>query len=328
MFGNPMFHMDQSLSRWSPDRKHSPTIPVYVPPEMFRVGKGQAMEIFMLRAQFADMQRIAEMKKEDEWYARKRRREDAPVYNAKGERVNTPQNLFKKKRNDVLQDLLKWSTRVNEVDASRVDAGPTKKIYFTKDQMAAKTYAAILGARGKTHQELQVSTGCKITLMGRGISDTIKVRHNKDAADHRAGDDDDPHCHISAPDEESLAKCCERINFILSDKKEAVAFRDEKRRQLAILNGTYQEETWQTTQSMQQAQAQTGAMAAAPQRNTAVGDATFNSFLKDIEGGKSAGPAPPGFTPPPQPATQAPPAPGYAPPAPPGMPGTLPPSSL
>ena len=231
----------EAQPRWSTDRKHSPNIPVYVPPEMFRVGKGQGMEIFMLRAQFADMQRISDNKKEDEWYARKRRREDAPVYNAKGERVNTPQNVFKKKRTQVLDELLKWSNRVNDMDAAKTETGPTKKIYFTKEQMQAKTFAAILGARGKTHQELQQSTGCRITLMGRGISDQLKI---KGPTEHRAGDDDAPHCHITAPDEESLARCVERVEFIMSDKREAVEFRNEKRKELAILNGTYREETW------------------------------------------------------------------------------------
>ena len=236
------------------------------------------MEIFTLRAQFADMQRVADSKSEDEWYARKRRREDAPVYNAKGERINTPQNLFKKKRGDVLQELLKWSNRVNELDAAQSNTGPSKKIYFTKEQMAAKTFAAILGARGKTHQELQQSTGCKITLMGRGISD---LNSN---TEHRPGDDDSPHCNVTAPDEESLAKCVERIEFILSDKKEAVAFRDEKRRELAILNGTYREETWKPTQPTSQAAAAAGfnPMATAPTRNAASTDADFNRLMQDV----------------------------------------------
>eukprot|EP01064_Diplonema_japonicum_P031652 TRINITY_DN5720_c7_g1_i1.p1 TRINITY_DN5720_c7_g1~~TRINITY_DN5720_c7_g1_i1.p1 ORF type:complete len:346 (+),score=76.84 TRINITY_DN5720_c7_g1_i1:49-1038(+) len=303
-----------AMPRWSADRKHSPAVPVYVPPELFTVCKGQAMGVFMLRAAFADMNRIGEQKREDEWYLRKRKRDEAPVYNAKGERVNTAQMVFKEKKMKLVQELLAVSSRINQKNAQS-EARITKKIYFTKEQIQSRAYGAILGARGRTHQELQQSTGCKISLMGKGISDMLKNKQNP--GEHRAGEDDAPHCHITAPSEEALHKCVERIEFIISDRKEAIEFRNEKRKEVAILNGTYREETWK--QGAAQQPGVFNPMAAAPQRNTASADAEYMRFMSELEG-NAPPPPPPGM-----PGTYGAPPPMAG--APPGMPGghTVPP---
>ncbi|KAJ9441574.1 Branchpoint-bridging protein [Diplonema papillatum] len=295
-------------SRWSVDRKPGSTVPVYVPSELFTVCKGQAMGVFMLRAAFADMNRMSEQKREAEWYAGKRKRDETPVYNAKGERVNTVQMLFADKKVKLVQDILAVSSRVSQ-KAAQSEARITKKIYFSKEQIQSRAYGAILGARGRTHQELQQNTGCKICLMGKGISDMLKNKNQGVPGEHRAGDDDAPHCHITAPTEEALKMCVERIEFIISDRKDAIDFRNEKRKEVAILNGTYREESWKQ-QLPQHGKTNPGhnPVSTAPQRNVSTADEEYSKFLNEIEGGGA----------PPAPSMPAPPPPQTVP-VPPGM---------
>ena len=295
----------QPLKRWSEDRKHSMNVPTYVPPELFSVAKGQAMAAFMKRSGFQDMLAMEGLKQEEEWYQRKRRKEDKPVYNAAGERVNTAQMVFKEKKMRLVQDILALSSRVNQKTAQS-DSRITKKIYFTKDQIHSKAFGAIIGARGKTHKELQQSTGCKISLLGKGISDMHTAQPA--APEHKAGEDDAPHCHITAPSEEALKRCVEKIEFIISDKQEAIDFRNQNRKEVAILNGTYREDIWNpssksvcyfslffifisvlynhyqllfTINNLQQG---FNPMAAAPQRNTGGADDELKRFMSEIGG--------------------------------------------
>eukprot|EP01060_Flectonema_neradi_P000846 TRINITY_DN10509_c0_g1_i1.p1 TRINITY_DN10509_c0_g1~~TRINITY_DN10509_c0_g1_i1.p1 ORF type:complete len:292 (+),score=74.17 TRINITY_DN10509_c0_g1_i1:50-925(+) len=277
----------QPLKRWSEDRKHSMNVPTYVPPELFTVAKGQAMAAFMKRSAFQDMLTMEGLKLEDEWYQRKRRKEDKPVYNAAGERVNTSQMVFKEKKMRLVQDILALSSRVNQKTAQS-DSRITKKIYFTKDQIHSKAFGAIIGARGKTHKELQQSTGCKISLLGKGISD-MHASQPSTNSDHKAGEDDAPHCHITAPSEEALKRCVEKIEFIISDKQEAIDFRNQNRKEVAILNGTYREDMWNTSNKPG-----FNSMAAAPpQRNMGGADDELKRFMSEIGGPGSVPPPPP-----------------------------------
>eukprot|EP01063_Lacrimia_lanifica_P020235 TRINITY_DN27565_c0_g1_i1.p2 TRINITY_DN27565_c0_g1~~TRINITY_DN27565_c0_g1_i1.p2 ORF type:complete len:303 (+),score=111.30 TRINITY_DN27565_c0_g1_i1:60-968(+) len=291
------------LQRWSEDRKHSPHVPVYVPPELFKVCEGNAMEAFLMRAALADMTRFQEQKKEVEWYERKRKRDDTPTYNAKGERVNTPQMQFKEKRTKLLNGILALSSKLNQKQAA-TDTRIVKKIYFTKEQMASRAYGAILGARGRTHQELEKSTGCKISLMGRGISDQLKNKSGPGGGEMRAGEDDTPHCHITAPDEESLRKCVERVEFIISDRPEAVEFRNEKRKEVAILNGTFREDAaWNKPVTQSATGEQFNPMATGVQRNVSTADDEYLKFANELNLDGT----------PPPPASSAPPPPGAVP---------------
>eukprot|EP00659_Diplonema_papillatum_P008739 gene8739-13537_t len=206
-------------SRWSVDRKPGSTVPVYVPSELFTVCKGQAMGVFMLRAAFADMNRMSEQKREAEWYAGKRKRDETPVYNAKGERVNTVQMLFADKKVKLVQDILAVSSRVSQ-KAAQSEARITKKIYFSKEQIQ----------------------------------------------------------------KEALKMCVERIEFIISDRKDAIDFRNEKRKEVAILNGTYREESWKQ-QLPQHGKTNPGhnPVSTAPQRNVSTADEEYSKFLNEIE---------------------------------------------
>eukprot|EP00756_Hemistasia_phaeocysticola_P004281 Hpha_TRINITY_DN12730_c0_g1::TRINITY_DN12730_c0_g1_i2::g.114337::m.114337/K13095/SF1; splicing factor 1 len=282
---------DRPTTRWSADRIVQQGLPTNVPHELLEVARGDAFRVFLLRAQIQDMQRIADQQKEEEWYQmlRKRKRDEAPVYNQKGERVNTAQNIFRDRKMKLVQELLAASARYNQ-RAATSDQRITKKVYFTRAQVESRAYGAIFGARGRTHQEIQMVTGCKITLMGRGISDELKNKQVQVGREdeHRAGMDDAPHAHITAPNEEALKKAVERIEFLVSDRPEAIEVREAKRKEVAILNGTFRPETWRArptgVQPSNQVQASVFSGPAQASRNISAQDAEYRQFMAEVDG--------------------------------------------
>ena len=225
-------------SRWSKEKYPTHGIPTYLPQEMLLEHDGKATRAVVLRAQLQDMERLREAQNIDIYYARRREYSPNDKWDAKGHRVNVKEKMFLERMNQIRAEI----TNLNAEAHGRIPDAQTKeivhKIYFTRRQMEERLHGALIGVRGKTQQELERETNCRILLAGKGISNN--ARHHASPED--AGDK--PHCKILAPDEETLQRAIAKIQFLLSDDPEAEALRDENRRRLAIANGTYREDLW------------------------------------------------------------------------------------
>lgn len=226
-------------SRWSENRYHNLDIPSYIPPESFSYLSGHFMRAFRLRAIIHDFQRILSTDSCDACYVNIPL---TPVYNDKGERTNTPYNLISEKRLRAITELSGMLSLFDERSSAEMKGGKEvfRKIRFTKEQVMLGAWGALLGARGAIHQQLEKQYNCRIILAGRGITDPTK----DPSASAAIWALEDPHVRISAATEEDLQSAAERIEWILSDAPEAVAFREMNRKRTAKVEGFYDPRTW------------------------------------------------------------------------------------
>jgi hypothetical protein len=203
--------------------------------------------VFLTRAHLEDLKRMSERAPAEPYFMRRDGMLNIPAkYDAHGRRTNTPQQILAERKDRILKDLADRFKRFHKQGATG-EKEIVRKVFFTAHQMETKSYGAILGSRGATHQKLESETGCRIVLAGRGITDmkkAINLRHYDQSNEMAL---ERPHCRITAPSESALQKAVERIEWILSDTPEAIRFRDDVRKRLAIDNGTYDPKTWQPT---------------------------------------------------------------------------------
>lgn len=239
--------------RWSPrgDTYHNASIPNYVPPELLLFDNGHAIDVFLLRAQLEDAKRLIEHNAADHYFLRCNGEPKSfpPKWSHDGSiRTNTLDVLLTDQRDRLMKTLQERQKKftAQQLGATGSVAGKeiVKKIYFTDEQFEQKSFGAIFGARGATHQRLQAETQCNIVLGGKGLTDMKKGVNLRKFEDAKAMAEDKPHVRITAPNEAALQKAVEKIEWILSDDIEALRFREEIRKNLAILNGNYNPETW------------------------------------------------------------------------------------
>lgn len=218
-------------SRWSEQTYCNFDIPTYIPPEAFILEEGKFVKAFLLRVFLLDLKRMTENNTQDELFAH---RVLEPTYDKEGRRNNTPEQLVDEMKTRYLKEIdamlkehkefLAGTVSIKELVHSRM---------FSQHEMDTNAYGAILGARGRVHQQLERDFKCKIVLAGKGISNLLK--DTSDLAQRLA--ELPPHCRIAATSEEMLGRCIARIDWILSDEPDAIAFREENRRHQANIEG-------------------------------------------------------------------------------------------
>ena len=231
-------------SRWSDERYTNPQIPSYIPPEMLLMNEGKLCKAFLMRCALLDCNRLIDSNSADEYFAHT---VITPEYDRYGYRTNTPENLLQAKKRSIMEELSNMLKLHRELTAANGGgSGGTKEIvkkrYFTREEMELGAYGALLGARGSVHQELEKTTRCKIVLAGKGITDS-KIDNSANA---QLLAQEEPHARVTAPNEKALQAAMERIEWILSDDPEALAFRENNRKKMAKIDGRYNPDTWVT----------------------------------------------------------------------------------
>nr|CCC94040.1 putative branch point binding protein [Trypanosoma congolense IL3000] len=225
-------------SRWSSERYTNLHIPSYIPPELLLYDEGQFLRAFLLRVLSIDLNRFIETRRCEDYFTNI---PVTPIYNAEGQRTNTPDELVADKRLKVMDELTNLLRQHSELEMqAKYQKGIVRKRYFSKEEMDNGAYGAILGARGMVHQELERTTNCKIVLAGRGITNPLKDTSGNAAQIAL----EEPHARITAPTEQALQHAMERIEWILSDDPEALEFRENNRRRMAQIEGRYDPRTW------------------------------------------------------------------------------------
>jgi hypothetical protein len=267
------------VSRFSAAKYHNPIVPTYLPPEFILHDNGNALESFLLRATAADAKRLLDYNRPEEYFMRGAGEplKVAPKYDLSGRRTNTYQQMLEDQRDKLDKDMQEKLKRVQAIMAAGsgliAEREIVKKVYFTEEQMESRAYGAILGARGATHQKLEKETSTHIVLAGKGITDVRKKVNMRDEQRSAEMAEERPHCRITGTSEKSIQLAVQKVEWILSDDPEAIQFRDDNRRNLAMINGTYNAETWKATPIP----GKDGQPGDAP-----AGDADVDDFLADL----------------------------------------------
>ena len=226
-----MHSSSSSKKRWSDGPATTSKLPLQIPQEMLLEADGSIARIIEIRTLINDMQKLRDDNEISKFFYRRSPIEYNPRWNAKGNRTNAAEKYFFEKLRDLTAELTRYQLNDAKKGQDMFKQEIKHKIYLTPQQIVEKTYGAILGVRGRQQQELEKQTGCKIILCGRGISFRKRMPGEDDG-------DERPHVKITAPNEESLEKAIEQINFLLGNSQQAIAYREENRRRLAIANGT------------------------------------------------------------------------------------------
>ena len=219
------------VNRWSTDVFSNPIVPSYIPPEALLHDRGEFAKAFAARALLHDINRLDESKQAAVFFAHK---EITPEYDASGTRNNTPDDLLKLRKRQVVETMASMLKRHREEVLGQSGGNGrdiVQKRFFRKEEL--DLYGALLGARGKVHQELEKETGCKLVLAGRGITSLL----TETSPDAQRMAQEDPHIRITAPNERALQLAYEKVDWILSDEPSAQQYREKNRRRMDHIEG-------------------------------------------------------------------------------------------
>jgi len=137
-----------------------------------------------------------------------------PIYDPKGNRLNTREFRLKKNLAKKRDDLLQRIMTLNPDFKPPSDWKPPKvekKIYVPQDEYPDYNFfGLIIGPRGMTQKRMQKETGCKIAIRGKGSFVEGKANRIPQA------DDNEPmHVLITGPDQESVERAGELIKDLL-----------------------------------------------------------------------------------------------------------------
>ena len=165
--------------------------------------------------------------------------EPAPVYDARGVRVNTREKVAAEKLLAERQALAAAASRMHGgfVAAADVRGGQAQQLQLRiaipfKEYPEYNFIGLIIGPRGLTQKQMEKDTGCKIAIRGKGSV--------KDGKQTSASNTDEPlHVMITAPDVASLRKAEGMVRKLVTPIEESQ--NEHKRaqlRKLAEFNGT------------------------------------------------------------------------------------------
>lgn len=173
----------------------------------------------------------------------------APAYDARGKRINTREQLYRRKLEEERHRLVEIALKMIPHFVAPEDyKRPVKfqdKYYIPVDTYPGINFVGLLlGPRGNTLRKLQETSGCKIAIRGRG---SVKEGKNANDLPRGAMNFSDPlHCLIIADTEDKIQKgikVCE--NIVVKAVTSPEGQNDLKRgqlRELAELNGTLRED--------------------------------------------------------------------------------------
>eukprot|EP00758_Cryptobia_borreli_P002638 Tbor_TRINITY_DN3176_c0_g1::TRINITY_DN3176_c0_g1_i1::g.14744::m.14744 len=226
---------------WSTSRFSNTSIPSYLPPEIFLIENGRALEAVLARARLNDMKRLIETGQESSYFI------SIPITSHFSDTPFSPSAAICERKTAALKEVFALRKYRDRLLAARNDQTTSvygcsdnrqviDKYYFKPEQM--EHYGTLFGGRGETHKKLLKESRClKIEYAGKGITNSDKKINQLRGEDESANDR--PHAKIVAPDERAFNKAVELIEWWLSDDPKAVQAREDNRRRLAIQDGRY-----------------------------------------------------------------------------------------
>lgn len=177
--------------------------------------------------------------------ARGRSPSPEPTYDpASGKRTNTREMRTREKLQIERQYLVLEAHYVCAVfrpppDFRPVSLKKVRKLYVPVDKYPDYNFIGlIIGPRGKTHREMELETGCKIAIRGKGSARAGRPDPHADA-------DEPLHVQISGDTEKQVLAAVRRVSALLvptDDEKNE--HKKKQLRELALINGTLRDTSW------------------------------------------------------------------------------------
>lgn len=225
-------------SRWN-----SPALKSFVPgisPTLPPCQSPAVLDACALRTRLDEVQYLLSSGRIDTADASVRRSpEPAPVYDAKGVRINSRERLATDKLVWERQALVQLAQKIHPQFRPPHDFRMQQQQLHMKIYIPFKEYpdynfiGLIIGPRGLTQKQMERDTGCKIAIRGRGGSKDGKQMSNKDNSD------DPLHVLITAPNMDAMRKAESLVRKLVTPVEETQ--NEHKRaqlRKLAEINGT------------------------------------------------------------------------------------------
>lgn len=172
-----------------------------------------------------------------------------PVYGVDGKRRNTRAVRWRERYTNERAECLEKMMDINPAlrPPGFVRRKRTKKIYIPVDEHPTYNFIGlIIGPRGKTQKEMELSTNCKIAIRGKGsIKEGARGRRDGKILE---GDDEPLHVVVTGDEQENVeraAKMIEDMLIVIDDDKNI--HKQQQLRELALLNGTLKEDDYCTT---------------------------------------------------------------------------------
>ncbi|KAM3146868.1 hypothetical protein pb186bvf_001022 [Paramecium bursaria] len=213
-FGYNYVRQDQN-NRWGPEyeKTFQPPSLNNIPPDLCVDDLEYIIRLYCLDDINAKLDQNIDVKMDDPDL---RSPSPEPIYDQHGKRVNTREVRRKENYQRVKCSLIEECAKLRKTFVAPHDYKPMKKsqkIYLTDALNAPDTnyIGLILGPGGTTQKYLEGKTGCKISVRGKGSSNTKKLDWDMD---------DKLHVLIQADNDESLAQGVVEIEKILSGNHE------------------------------------------------------------------------------------------------------------
>lgn len=171
------------------------------------------------------------------------------MYDLNGKRTNTREVRKKlqleQRRHDKIQALITLLPDYNPPAEYRpLNNRLSEKIWIPQDERRDVNFVGLLiGPRGNTLKSLELETGAKIIIRGKG---SVKEGKSLKRDGPMPGESEPLHAFISSTDPAIVKKAAEKIRSILDDALNSPdannTLRQNQLRELAILNGTLRAE--------------------------------------------------------------------------------------
>ena len=169
----------------------------------------------------------------------------APKYDSNGKRTNTREVRMREELVEERAKIIEELIRINPQYQPPLDfvrSKPFRRIMIPYREYPTYNFIGlIIGPRGNTQKKLELETGCKISIRGKGSAkEGSKGRSTKSAED-----EEDLHVHVTGDDPEKVAAAGKIIEDLLTpiddDKNE---HKQKQLRELALINGTLKEDEY------------------------------------------------------------------------------------
>jgi splicing factor 1 len=168
-----------------------------------------------------------------------------PKYDSNGKRTNTREVRMRESLNQQRIKLIEDLIKLNPTFAPPVDfikAKPFRRIFIPRSNDPTCNYIGlIIGPRGMTQKQMELETGCKISIRGKGSAkEGSKGRQTK-----QIDEDEELHVHVQGDTEENVEKAAAMIDLILKPIDDKLNEHKQRQlKQLALINGTFKEDDY------------------------------------------------------------------------------------
>ncbi|ODQ68581.1 hypothetical protein NADFUDRAFT_45099 [Nadsonia fulvescens var. elongata DSM 6958] len=171
-----------------------------------------------------------------------------PEYDQQGKRLNTREVRYRQKLEDERHKLISKAFQVIPNFKPPADyRKPQKtqeKIYIpVNDYPEINFIGLIIGPRGNTLKNMEIDSGAKIAVRGKG---SVKEGKGRTDVPYQHSMDDDLHCLITSDSEEKIQKAIDLINKIIETAASVPEGQNDLKRgqlrELASLNGTLRDD--------------------------------------------------------------------------------------